>query len=83
MLRALRRDDADLGQMPAQRVERRRPLPASSSRARWRINSAWFSIDRTGTNRWPGRPAASQIAAASTASFLLRRSRVEEGRGDA
>jgi len=26
MPRALRRDDADLGQMPAQRVERRRPL---------------------------------------------------------
>src|SRR5450432_2265215 len=47
--------------------------PASNSRARWRISSAWLSIERTGTNRWPGRPAASQIAAASTASFLLRR----------
>jgi hypothetical protein len=22
-------------------------------RARWRINPAWFSIDGTGTNRWP------------------------------
>src|SRR5271165_6004340 len=73
VVRALRRDDADLGQMPAQGVERRCALAASNSRARWRINSAWFSIDRTGTNRWPGRPAASQIAAASAASFLLRR----------
>src|SRR5208337_1827993 len=46
---------------------------ASNSRTRWRISSAWLSIPRTGTNRWPGRPAASQIAAASAASFLLRR----------
>src|SRR5271165_4369893 len=44
-----------------------------SSRARWRISAAWFSTERTGTKRWPGRPAASQIAAASAASFLLRR----------
>src|SRR5271166_5725301 len=44
-----------------------------SSRARWRISSAWFSTERTGTKRWAGRPAASQIAAASAASFLLRR----------
>src|SRR5271168_2680715 len=29
--------------------------PASDSRARWRIRSAWLSIERTGTNRWPGR----------------------------
>ena len=47
--------------------------PASNSRARWRINSAWFSIERTDTNLWPGRPAASQIAAASAASFLFLR----------
>src|ERR1700722_6666803 len=47
--------------------------PASSARVRWRIRWAWLSIERTGTNRWPGRPAASQIAAASTAAFLLRR----------
>jgi hypothetical protein len=72
MLCALWRDDADLGQMPPQLSAAVR-CPASNSRARWRINSAWFSVDRIGTNRWPGRPAASQIAAASTASFLLRR----------
>ena len=47
--------------------------PDRSSRVRWRISSAWLSTERTGTNRWPGRPAASQIAAASAASFLLRR----------
>src|SRR5580700_3077566 len=33
--------------------------PASSSRARWCISSAWLSIERTGTNRWPSRPIAS------------------------
>jgi hypothetical protein len=33
--------------------------PASNSRARWRIRSAWLSIERTGTNRWPGRLIAS------------------------
>jgi hypothetical protein len=47
--------------------------PASSLRARWRNSSAWLSIERTGTNRWPGRLIASQIAAASTWSLLLRR----------
>jgi hypothetical protein len=73
MLRALRRDDADLGEMPRNALSAAVRWPASNSRARWRINSAWLSIDRTGTNRWPGRPVASQIAAASTASFLLRR----------
>ena len=69
----LRGDNADLRQMAAQGVERRRALPTMSSRARWRISAAWFSTERTGTKRWPGRPAASQIAAASAASFLLRR----------
>ena len=59
--------------MASQSVEKRRALAASSSRVRWRIRWAWLSIERAGTNRWPGRPAASQIAAASTASFLLRR----------
>src|ERR1700722_19517950 len=32
---------------------------ASNSRARWRISSARLSIERTGTNRWPGRLIAS------------------------
>src|ERR1700734_2765406 len=74
MLRALRRDEADLGQMAAQSVERRRALAGEQlARPRWRISSAWFSIERTGTNRWPGRLIASWIAAASTWSFLLRR----------
>jgi hypothetical protein len=59
MLRALRRDEADLGQMARKAIERRRALAGSSSRARWRINAAWFSIERTGTNRWPGRLIAS------------------------
>ena len=46
--------------------------PDRSSRVRWPISSAWLSIKRTGANRWPGRPAAWQIAAASAASFLFR-----------
>jgi hypothetical protein len=40
-----------LGQMPAQRIERRRPL--ASKQLASPTNSAWSSIDRTGTNRWP------------------------------
>jgi hypothetical protein len=31
---------------------------------------AWFSTERTGTQRISGRPIASQIAAASVASFF-------------
>jgi hypothetical protein len=34
------------------------------------INVAWFSSERTATNRIEGRATASQIAAASAASFL-------------
>jgi hypothetical protein len=69
MLHPLRRDDADLGQMPRNALSAAVRWPASNSRARWRINSVWFSIDRTRTVG----PVASQIAAASTVSFLLRR----------
>src|SRR5271165_3366037 len=73
VLRTLRRDDADLAKWPRSALSAAVRWPASNSRARWRISSAWLSIERTGTNRWPGRPAASQIAAASTWSLLLRR----------
>ena len=55
-----RRDEADLGQMGAQSIERRHAL-ASEQLARpmaYRF-LAWFSIERTGTNRWPGRLIAS------------------------
>jgi hypothetical protein len=34
---------------------------------------AWFSSERTATKRIEGRVAASQIAAASAASFFCRR----------
>ena len=37
------------------------------------INAAWFSSERTPTNRIEGRVTASQIAAASDASFFCRR----------
>src|SRR5260370_32445842 len=77
MLRALRRDDADPRVKPGDATRKALSSdvrwPASNSRARWRISSAWLSIERTGTNRWPGRIAASQIAAASAASFLFLR----------
>jgi hypothetical protein len=59
MLRALRRDEADLSQMAAQSIERRRALAGENSRARWCITSAWLAIERTGMNRWPGRLIAS------------------------
>jgi len=37
------------------------------------MSAAWFSTDRTGTKRMEGRVTASQIAAASAASFFWRR----------
>jgi hypothetical protein len=37
------------------------------------INTAWFSSDRTATNRIEGRVTASQIAAACAASVFCRR----------
>ncbi len=43
------------------------------SRALCRISAAWFSNERTPTNRIDGRVTASQIAAASDASFFCRR----------
>jgi len=46
--------------------------PTRSSRALCRISIAWFSIDRIGTKRIDGRVTASQMAAASAASFLPR-----------
>jgi hypothetical protein len=61
--------------------------PTMSSRARWRISAAWFSTERTGTKRWPGRPAASQIAAAassrpsSVSTKTRSRDRPSEGAG--
>ena len=45
----------------------------SISRALWRIKSAWLTTERTGTKRIEGRETASQIAAASAASFFCRR----------
>ena len=50
MLRPLRCDDADLGHVPAQGVKQRGALAGEELRARWRINSAWLSIERTDTN---------------------------------
>jgi hypothetical protein len=38
----------------------------SISHALWRINAAWFTSERTPTNRIEGRVTASHIAAAST-----------------
>ena len=38
-----------------------------------RISAAWFSSERTPTNRIEGRVTASHIAAASEASFFCRR----------
>ena len=76
MLRALRRDDADLGQMPAQRVERRRPL-AGEQLAGPMAHQLGLVLDRPHRHepltRSPRCLANRQIAAASTASFLLRR----------
>jgi hypothetical protein len=45
----------------------------SISRVLCRINAAWFPSERTPTNRIEGRVIASQIAAASEASFFRRR----------
>ena len=38
-----------------------------------RIDTAWFSSERTATNRIDGRVAASQTAAASAALYLSQR----------
>jgi hypothetical protein len=46
-------------------------------------SAAWFSSVRTPTKRIEGLVTASQIPAASAASFFCLRSRVEEERGDA
>jgi hypothetical protein len=60
-----------------ERVDLRDEWPERDAHAVGNDNRAVFvepvAAQPTGTNRWPGRPAASQIAAASTASFLLRR----------
>src|ERR1700726_5078207 len=47
------------------------------------MSAAWFSSVRTPTKRIEGLVTASQIPAASAASFFCLRSRVEEERGDA
>ena len=73
MARALRRDKADLGQMASQSIEERRAL-AGEQLARPMAHQVGLVIDRTHRHEpWPGRPIASQIAAASAGSFLLRR----------
>jgi hypothetical protein len=56
-----------------QAVQQLRSLSNQHPRALCRINAAWFSRERTPTNRIEGRVTASQIAAASAASFYCRR----------
>src|SRR5277367_5815306 len=51
MLRALRRDEADLGQMTAQSIERRRALAGEQLARPMAHQRGWLSIERTGTNR--------------------------------
>ena len=72
MLRALRRDDADLGQMAAQSVERRRAL-AGEQLARPMAHQRGLVLDRTHRHEAAGQDAllASQIAAASTCVVLV------------
>jgi hypothetical protein len=43
------------------------------SEVRAHLNVAWFSSERTPTDRIEGRSTASQIPAASAASFFCRR----------
>jgi hypothetical protein len=45
--------------MAAQALSAAVRRPASNSRARWCISSAWLPIERTGANRWPGQLIAS------------------------
>jgi hypothetical protein len=47
------------------------------------MSTAWFSSVRTPAKRIEGLVTASQIPAASAASFFCLRSRVEEGRSGA
>ena len=59
MLRTLRCDQTDLGQMATQRIERRCAL-AGEQLARPMAHQRGLVVDeRTGTNRWPGRLIAS------------------------
>jgi hypothetical protein len=70
----LRSDHADLSQVAAQSAEQLCVrCEINISRVLCRINAAWFSSERTPTNRIEGRITASQIAAASDASFFCRR----------
>ena len=48
-------------------------LDGTHFKTRWIADYIMSSGKQASTNRWPGRPAASQIAAPSTASFVLRR----------
>ncbi len=65
-------DDAELGQVGADRVDQRGPLPDEQlARSVQHQTDCWSTV-LTGTKRIVGRVTASQIASASAASFLLR-----------
>ena len=71
-MQALRLDKTELSHVPTQCVDQHGPLADSRSRARCMSSADCCSIVFTGTKRIDGRLTASQIAAASAASFLLR-----------
>jgi hypothetical protein len=65
-------DEPELGQVPAHGVDQLVRCRTSSSHARCIINADCCCSVLTGTTRMDGRVTASQIAAASAASFLPR-----------
>ena len=70
LARALREHQPELGQQAADAVDAGRAVFLEPSRSRCTHSMLCCSIDLTGTKRIVGREAASQIAAASLASFL-------------
>ena len=69
---ALRRNDAELGQVRSEGVDALGALTDQQIAVRCCINWPCCSADLTCTKRIVGRRTASQIASASAASFLLR-----------
>jgi hypothetical protein len=69
---ALGRDDAEFGHVPADRIRQHRSLTHQKLPAAMQHQPDCCCSDFVGTKRIDGRVTASQIAAASFASFLLR-----------
>ena len=69
---AFRRDNAELCHMPADRIRQHRSLTNEKLPAAMQHQARLLLFRLVGTKRIDGRVTASQIAAASLASFLLR-----------